>query len=211
MNALLLKSLSYMIFDLETTGLYAEDGDEMIEIGAVVVENLEITDKTFHSMVNPKRLIPAASSAVNGIRDKDVADAPTADKILPDFLSFSGNRIWVAQNARFDMSFISKKTRQLGIPMKQNVIVDTIGLSKMLFPYETSHNLDVIIARLGIAKSGDRHRSMDDCKYTALALIEFLKMLESQGITALPEIEQAFVKGDASSRTSKQKSRSLFN
>ncbi len=210
MNALLLRELSYVIFDLETTGLYADEGDEIIEIGAVVVENLQITDSKFHTMVNPCRPIPAASTAVHGIKDEDVQSAPRCDAIIQDFLNFTGSRVWVAQNAKFDLSFISKKLRQLNMPMRQSVILDTVAISKFLFPYETSHNLDVIMARLGIPRTGDRHRSIDDCRYTALALIEFLKLLEKQGVTSLPEIESAFVKADLFMKTEKPKTKSLF-
>ena len=210
MNLSTLKDSSYVVFDLETTGLYADQGDEIIEIGAIHVENMEIADTVFHSMVNPGRLIPAASTAVHGIHDEDVASAPKIEKIIPKFLDFAGNKIWVAQNARFDLSFVVTKLKQLQMPLKQTVVVDTIGLSKMLFPYETSHSLDKIMARLGIPKTGDRHRSVDDSKYTALALIEFIKLLEKQEITTLPQIESAFVKVDTVMKGGKPKTRSLF-
>lgn len=182
----------------------------MIEVGAVVVENFEITDKIFHSMVNPGRPIPAASIAVHGIKDGDVAKAPKADSVMREFLAFVGSRIWVAQNAKFDMGFIVTKLKQLNIPLKQVVVIDTIGISKMLFPYETSHSLDAIMSRLGIAKTGERHRSVDDSKYTAQVLIEFLKLLEKQGITSLPEIESAFVKPESLFKAQKPKNMSLF-
>jgi DNA polymerase-3 subunit epsilon len=210
MNFLTLKELSYVVFDLETTGLYPEQGDEIIEIGAVVVENLETSDEIFHSLVNPGKPIPAASTAVHGIKDQDVVKAPSIDKILPKFLQFTGSRIWVAQNARFDLGFVVQKLKQLQMPLKQNIVVDTIGLSRMLFQYENSHNLDKIMARLGIARTGDRHRSIDDSRYTALALIEFIKMLEKQQISTLPQIESAFVKADSLFKTARPKTKSLF-
>lgn len=206
-----LKDLSYVIFDLETTGLYPESGDEIIEIGAVVVEGGELhPTEIFHSMVNPGRPIPAISTSISGIKDSDVADAPTIDKILPQFLKFTGNRIWVAQNAKFDLSFIVMKLKQLNIPLRQSVFVDTIGLSKMVFPYETSHSLDSIMSRLNIARSGARHRSVDDSRYTAHALMEFIKMLEQQGVTSLPQIEPSFIKPENLFKTQKPKSMKLF-
>lgn len=209
MQILSLRELKYAVFDLETTGFYADQGDEIIEIGAVLVEGMEITE-TFQSLINPRRSIPAASTQVHGIRDADVADAPTIEAVLPKFLQFVGNRIWVAQNAKFDLSFVMHKLKQLNQPLKQTIVVDTIGLSKMIFQYETSHNLDKIMARLGIPKSGDRHRSLDDSKYTALALIELIKLLEQQDVKTLPGIETAFIKPDSIFKTEKAKSRSLF-
>jgi DNA polymerase-3 subunit alpha (Gram-positive type) len=209
-KSLLLKELEYVVFDLETTGFYADSGDEIVEIGAVLVKKLEIQKEVFSTFINPKRPIPAASTAVTGIKDSHVKDAPTIDKIMDDFLSFIGNRIIVAQNAKFDMSFMFKNFQRLNIPVKQNLVVDTIGISKLLFPYEQKHNLDAIMARLGIAKTGDRHRSLDDSKYTAQVLIEFIKLLEKQGISTLPEIEQTFIKPESISKAKKMKTRSLF-
>ncbi|MBN8554008.1 MAG: hypothetical protein J0L93_01030 [Deltaproteobacteria bacterium] len=210
MLPLTLKDLSFVIFDLETTGLYPDQGDEVIEIGAVVVENFQIAEKHFHRMVNPGKPIPAASTAIHGIKDKDIEKADSMSKILPEFLSFMGNRIWVAQNAKFDLGFILTKMKQLNMQFKQTIVIDTIGISKILFPYEQYHNLDVIMNRLGIARTGERHRSVDDSKYTALVLIEFIKLLAQQGIHTLPEIEQAFVKPESLMKSEKPKTRSLF-
>jgi DNA polymerase-3 subunit epsilon len=209
-NFLGLKDLSYVVFDLETTGLYPEQGDEIIEIGAVHVENLTIAETVFHNLVNPGRPIPAGATAIHGITDEHVCKAPRCEEIIHKFLQFTGNRIWVAQNARFDLSFIMHKLKKLQIPLRQTIVIDTIGLSKMLFQYETSHNLDKIMARLGIARSGDRHRSVDDSRYTALALIEFLKMLEQQQVSALQQIESAFINIDSIFKVEKPKMKSLF-
>lgn len=210
MQPLKLSELTYVVFDFETTGLYPEEGDEIIEIGAIVVEKGEIQESHFQSLVNPLKPIPAASTRVHGITDADVAKAPPIVKIFDEFMDFLGSRIWVAQNAKFDLGFIVKKTKDLQRPMRQAVVLDTIGISKILFPYETSHNLDAMMARLGIVKTGERHRSMDDARYTAQVLIEFIKMLEKQGITTLPEIESAFIKIESFYKAEKPKTRSLF-
>lgn len=207
---LLLSKLSYAVFDLETTGLYPEEGDEIVEIGAVLIDDGAISSKTFQMMVNPKRPIPAVASKISGITDADVADAPTVDVALTKFMDFVSGRIWVAQNAKFDMSFVAKKMRDLNRPLRQSVVLDTIGISKILFPYETSHNLDVLMSRMGVVRSGARHRSLDDSRYTAQVLIEFIKLLEKQGLTTLPQIETAFIKLDALLKTEKPRSRSLF-
>jgi len=210
MKSLILSELSFAVFDFETTGLYPEEGDEIIEMGAIVVDKGLVTELSFQTFINPQKPIPAASTRVHGITDQDVASAPIIDKMMDKFLDFIGGHIWVAQNAKFDMGFIVKKMRDLQRPLRKNVVLDTIGISKILFPYETSHNLDVIMARLGIVKSGDRHRSLDDARYTAQVLIEFIKLLEKQGIRSLPEIESAFINVDALMKAEKPKTRSLF-
>jgi len=205
-----LSQLNYAVFDLETTGLYPEEGDEIIEIGSILVDKTEILERSYQSLVNPQKPIPAASTKVHGIRDEDVAKARPIAPVLDEFLDFVGPRIWVAQNARFDMGFVVKKMRELQKPLRINLVVDTMGLSKMGFPYERSHSLDSIMARLGIAKTGDRHRSLDDSRYTAQALIEFIKLLGKQGISSLPQIESAFIKLDSLVKAPKTKARSLF-
>lgn len=70
-------------------------------------ENLEEA-QVFHSLVNPKRLIPPDASKVNGITNQMVVEAPTIEQIFPKFLDFVGNSWLIAQNARFDMSFVMK-------------------------------------------------------------------------------------------------------
>ena len=210
MKSLNLSELSYTIFDFETTGLYPEEGDEIIELGAVIVERGEILEKTYQTLVNPGRSIPAISTKISGIRDEDVAKSPPIADVLDNFLDFMGPRIWVAQNAKFDMGFLIKSMSRLNKSLRQNIVVDTIGISKILFPYENSHNLDVLMNRMGILRSGERHRSLDDCRYTAQILIEFIKLLEKQGINSLPQIETAFIKVDSLVKTDKPKTRSLF-
>lgn len=204
-----LSEMEYLILDLETTGLYADQGDEIIEIGALRVQNLEITDE-FQCLVKPSKSIPEASSAIHGIRDKDVKNEKSIREVLPSFYNFCGKSTWVAQNARFDLSFLIRDFRICGLPLIQNLVIDTIGISKMLFPYETSHNLDVMMARLGVSKTGSRHRSLDDCRYTALVLIEFIKLLKKQNLESLQDIQDSFVKLDTIIKKEKPKVRGLF-
>lgn len=210
MKQLKLSEMDFVIFDLETTGLYADQGDEIIEVGAVILSKMQIEETNYQSLVKPNQPIPEASSAVHGLKDKDVKNAPSIDTVLPEFLKFCGSRHLVAQNARFDMSFILKEMRRMNIPLRQNIICDTIGLSKMLFPYETRHNLDVMMARMGIPKSGERHRSLDDCRFTAQVLIEFIKLLENQGVVYLEQIQSAFIKPELMKKKDKPKTRGLF-
>lgn len=210
MKNLTLSELSFAVFDFETTGFYADSGDEIIEIGAILVENGAVSEHTYQTLVNPGRPIPAASTAVHGIKDEDVGDAPPLSVVLPKFYRFITSRVLVAQNAKFDMSFLLRALERHQLPFRQGFAIDTIGISKMLFPYETSHNLDAIMARLGILRSGDRHRSLDDARYTAQALVEFMKLLQNQGITALPQIESAFIRADAVYKPKAPTTKALF-
>lgn len=211
LNALDLKAAHFVVFDLETTGLYADQGDEIIEVGAIRIKDLQIEKDHFQSLVKPSKPIPESSTAVHGISDVDVLNASPSTKVLPEFFSFMGSGIWVAQNASFDLSFILRDAEKMGISPPDRIVLDTMKISKILFPNAGTHNLDAIMARLEINKKGDRHRSLDDCRFTGLALIEMLKLLEKQGITQLTQLSGAFVRTENILRRPKPKAMGLFS
>ena len=100
---------TYVVFDIETTGFSAMK-DKIIEIGAVRVEDGKITDR-FSQFVNPQIPIPFRIQQLTSINDSMVQDAPTIDKVLPEFEQFCRGAVMVAHNAGFDMSFIKKIMR----------------------------------------------------------------------------------------------------
>ena len=102
---------SYVVFDIETTG-FSEIEDRIIEIGAVKVENGEITEK-FSCFVNPEIPIPFEIVNLTGITDEMVLEAETIEKVLPDFLTFCEGSVLVAHNAGFDVGFIKQKAKNL--------------------------------------------------------------------------------------------------
>lgn len=167
----------YVVFDLETTGL-SSWGDEIIEIGAVKIFGEEIdTVNVFHSMVNPGRLIPPDATAVSGITNEMVANAPKFEEVFPKFLDFVGQAFLVAQNAKFDMGFITKYMIKYNVRRTWEVH-DTMIFSRRAFPEETKHNLDIICQRLGLSiEKEDRHRAIGDVKVTAQAFLKLRGML----------------------------------
>src|SRR5262245_10296537 len=128
MRSIPLSSLSYVVFDFETTGLNANDGDEIIEIGAVRVDGKKVSERTFHSLVNPERSLSEESTRVHGITAAELKGAPSIQAIMPDFLRYLGRNIVVAQNARFDLSFLVKNLVRLSIARFENPILDTMLL-----------------------------------------------------------------------------------
>lgn len=162
----------YVVFDLETTGLSPWGGDEIIEIGAMKVFGNEIdTENTFHTLVNPKRLISEEATRIHGITNEMVADAPPFEEVFPKFLNYVGNAWLVAQNAKFDMGFLMKYLVQYKMT-RQLEVYDTMIFSRRCYPTENRHNLDMICQRLGLAvDSANRHRSMEDVRLTAKAFV----------------------------------------
>jgi len=95
----------YVVFDLETTGINQQT-DDIIEISAIKVQGHEITEE-FSTLVNPGRRIPKAATAVNGITDEMVADAPDIEAAMEAFLNFIGYAVLVGHNIHtFDTNFV---------------------------------------------------------------------------------------------------------
>lgn len=179
----------FVVFDLETTGLSAER-DEIIEIGAVKVENGKITDR-FSEFVNPHMPIPEKIQKLTGISDGMVADAEGIDVLLPKFLEFSGDCVFVAHNADFDMSFIKAKCKRLGIE-RSFVSLDTLELSRAMFPELSKHKLDTVAKHLGVSLE-NHHRACDDAGATAEIMVKCLDILKKEnGVTRVSEINPKF-------------------
>mgnify|MGYP004648225013 CR=1 FL=1 len=174
------KSLSdsFVVFDLETTGLSPVD-DAVTEIGAVKVVNGEIVD-TFSTFVNPGRKIPQHIVEITSITDEMVADADMIDKALPRFLEFVGDSALVAHNATFDVGFITAAAQKLDIPFKA-CFIDTVGMSRALLTDIKNHKLNTIAAHLGISLE-NHHRAVDDATATGHIFVKFLGMLKEKGI-----------------------------
>ena len=91
-----------------------------------------------------------------------VKDAPTIDTVLPKFLDFVGNSVIVAHNANFDVAFIRNAAKNMSLSVN-NTILDTLELSRLLFPSLSRHKLDIIAKHLGISLE-NHHRAVDDAK-----------------------------------------------
>lgn len=180
---------TYVVFDIETTGRNAYK-DKIIEIGAVKVEDDKIVDK-YSTFVNPKRPIPYEIFQLTSITDDDVIDAPTIDKVLPEFLEFCEDCIMVAHNADFDMGFIIANANELGITLDKTY-VDTLGLARFLLHDISKFTLDAVAKKLKI-KLEHHHRAVDDALCTAYIFIDFYKRLIKQEIDNLDDINEKFI------------------
>jgi DNA polymerase-3 subunit epsilon len=172
----------FIVFDLETTGLEAEKGDEIVEVGAVpIIEGRVRPDCAFQALVDPDRPIPAAASGVHGITDDMVRGRPRLDVVLPELLRFVGPHALVAQNAEFDLGFVRAGCRRLGLTLPPGRVHDTMLLSRRCHPGERRHGLDDICRRLRIEVTGQRHRSIDDVLLTAEAFLRLAARLAERG------------------------------
>lgn len=184
-----LKQLTYVAFDLETTGLRPSEGDQVVSIAGVRVVNGRIlTMETFERVVNPGRPIPEASIRFHGITDEMVRDKPPFAMVVPEFRRFAADAVLVAHNAAFDTAFLYRAAE--GTASFDQPVVDTLLLSVHLDPKEPDHSLDAIASRLGLDVV-DRHSALRDSLLTAAILLRFLDRCEERGIARLGQLVAA--------------------
>ncbi len=176
-----LRELTFVVFDVETTGLELSKGDEVVSIGAVRVVNGRVLPmETFERLVNPGRPIPAASVRFHGVTDADVRDKPPFAIVLPQFHRFAADAVLVAHNAAFDMTAIGRGAAACGLTFDHPVL-DTLLISAWLDPEESDHSLDGIAARMGIEIT-TRHNALGDAMAEAAILVRQFERLEARGI-----------------------------
>jgi DNA polymerase-3 subunit epsilon len=181
-----LPELTYTVFDLETTGLNPNEGDEIISVGAIrIVNGRLLQNERFEQLVDPRRSIPWESVKIHGIHPEMLKGKPTLDEVLPMFHDFAKDTILVAHNAAFDMRFLQLKEEQTGVRFV-NPVLDTLLLSAVVHPSHEDHNLEAIAKRLGVMILA-RHTAMGDAVATAEMLLKFLPLLSQQQIFTLKE------------------------
>lgn len=183
-----LKDATYVVFDVETTGLSAER-DKLIEIAAIKIKNRKEID-SFESYINPKIKIPDNITRITSISNDDVKNAPFEEDVMSKFYNWlNKNDILVAHNAKFDLGFISKSFERLKLIKEfEFASVDTLFLSRAINKEAKRHSLNNL-AKLYKARLVQHHRAIYDTKATAEIFVKMLDQLEELGITEHNEID----------------------
>ncbi|KXJ98630.1 MAG: DNA polymerase III subunit epsilon family exonuclease [Acidobacteria bacterium OLB17] len=175
----------FVVFDLETTG--AKEPHRVTEIGAYRVRGLEVQD-TFQTLVNPETSIPPFITALTGISDEMVANAPRFAEIAGDLLEFIGDAVLVAHNSAFDMRFLN---HEIGLVFPEyrlaNQCLCTVQLSRRLLPDIENHKLKTVADHYSIDLS-NHHRAGADAYATAYVFINLLDQLRGEGVTDLATV-----------------------
>ncbi len=171
-----------IVLDTETTGLSYKDGDRVIEIGCVEVRGNMLTGEHYHVYINPgRRKVHPDAMAVHGITDEFLADKPTIDRIIHEFLDFIADSPIVIHNAPFDMGMLNnelellQKVSGITVPTKlENEIIDSLTIARQLYPM-ARNSLDGLCARFGIDKSSRTyHGALIDADLLAQVYIDMM-------------------------------------
>lgn len=178
----------YIAFDIETTGLsWAQD--KIIEVGAILFENGEITGK-YSTLVNPEVLIPSKATEVNNITNEMIKNAPKEKEVYKELVEFLGDAlkqqtVICAHSATFDMNFLKETLMRLGYD-GEICYVDTLSLSRDLIKGLVNYKQNTV-ARYFDLVNNQSHRADTDAEICGKILWELLK-IKSQEEKELIEI-----------------------
>ena len=176
--------MKFIAFDLETTGT-VPGVDQIVEIGAVKFDN-GVVEGVFSTLVDPRKSIPPGASAVNGITDDMVAGKPYIETLLASFADFCEDLPMVAHNAPFDAQFLISDIKKHESPAPRGVILDTLPISRKVFPGLANYKLGTLVQHLKIPSTGF-HRAEEDATYCGQLFFELVKRISVGGKP--PEIE----------------------
>src|SRR2546423_6904559 len=183
---LLLDSATYVVVDLETTGL-RPGSSRICEIGAVRVRELELEEE-FELLVDPGMPIGPVISALTGLRDADLRGAPHPPIAVRRFLEFAGDAVLVAHNARFDLSFLDRETERLTGARLAGPVVDTVGLARRLLAGRTPPTGLATLARFFGTAAQPCHRALPDAQATAEILIQLIGLAQERGALTVADV-----------------------
>jgi len=186
-NSPYLDEAVFTVVDVETTG-GRPPLHRIIEIAAVKVAGGKI-DGNYSSLINPGRYIPHFVAGMTGINEDMISSMPPADEVMPSFLDFLGNSVFVAHNAPFDLMFVNHELQNMELEALPNRVLCTQLLAKRLMPELEKLSLDSLAAALAIPIEG-RHRALGDATATARILIAFLNKAAEMGIERVEELLQ---------------------
>jgi len=176
---LVLEHATFVVFDLETTGLRPGTA-RPCEIGAVRVQELELGER-FQTLANPGARLDPAVAALTGLRDVELRRAPPVAAAVRRFLAFAGDAVLVAHNARFDMAFLDNETMRL-----TGRRVDTVGLARRLLGRQPA-NLAALSYRFA-TDARPCHRALPDAEATAEILLRLVGMAQERGARTVGDL-----------------------
>ncbi len=152
----MIRPMRQIVLDTETTGLSAEGGDRIIEIGCVELLNRKLTGNNLHFYLNPGRDSHEDALRVHGISNEFLRDKPKFAEVHEEILAYLQGAEIIIHNAAFDVGFLNKELELVGKPRLTTFVAsvtDTLVMAKEMFPGKRN-SLDALCDRLGVDNSG---------------------------------------------------------
>ena len=181
-----LEAATYVVFDLETTGL-SPGRDAICEIGAVRVTALEPAG-TFETLVDPGRPLPDTIATLTGIEPRDLRGAPRPGDAVRRFFAFAGDAVLVAHNARFDVGFLDREVERLQGRRVAAPVLDTVWLARRLLADRSPRVGLRSLAHFFGTSVEPCHRALPDAQATAEALVALLGLAQERGAQTVGDV-----------------------
>jgi DNA polymerase III subunit epsilon len=180
-----------IFLDTETTGLNAESGDRIIEIGCVEMLNRRLSGRNLHFYLNPERPSHEDAVKVHGLTDEFLADKPLFAAVADELMAYLAGAEILIHNSAFDVGFLNAELRRLGLPAFESQvggITDTLLMAREMFPGK-SNSLDALCKRLEVDNAS---RSLHGALLDAGLLAEvYIRMTRGQDSLVIDEVEAA--------------------
>ncbi|MGM0123930.1 DNA polymerase III, alpha subunit, Gram-positive type [Enterococcus sp. AZ194] len=189
---------TYIVFDVETTGLSAVY-DTIIELAAVKMHKGNVI-ASFDEFIDPGHPLSHTTVSLTGITDEMVRGSKSEEEVLRMFLEFTGDDILVAHNASFDMGFLNTSYSKYGIPEAPNPVIDTLELARYLYPQFKRFGLGVLSKKFGVSLE-QHHRAIFDAEATGhLAWIFVKEAMENHEMLFHDQLNRHIGEGDSYKR-----------
>lgn len=176
-----------VFLDTETTGLSAEAGDRIVEIGCVEMLNRRLSGNNRHFYLNPERPNSEGAFAVHGLSDDFLADKPLFSAVADDLVDYLTGAEVIIHNAGFDVSFLNHELKRIGQPTFDAIageVTDSLMMARELFPGK-ANSLDALCRRLEVDNSKRQlHGALMDAELLAEVYIRMTRGQESLVIEA---------------------------
>ncbi|HUZ82560.1 MAG TPA: exonuclease domain-containing protein [Gaiellaceae bacterium] len=183
---LLLEEATYVVVDLETTGL-RPGTSQICEIGAVRIRGLAL-EAEFETLVNPGMPMGPGVSALTGLSDRQLRDAPSPAVAVHRFLDFAGDAVIVAHNARFDLAFLDRETERLTGSRIASPVVDTVPLARRLLAGRVPRASLAQLSHFLGTSAQPCHRALPDAQATAEVLLALIGLAQERGARTVSEL-----------------------
>ncbi|GGY62087.1 DNA polymerase III subunit epsilon [Cellvibrio zantedeschiae] len=173
-----------IVFDFETTGLSPDMGDRSIEIGAVLIENGQIT-RRFQQLMNPGVRIPLFIENLTGITNRMASEARKNAEVMQEFFEFIDGHNLVAHNASFDERFLRAEFKRIKRSFNGGIACSLLA-SRRLFQQAPNHQLVTLVEYKNLPSEGIYHRALADAEITAHLWLSLLEELQTRHELAAP-------------------------